>query len=623
MEWQLPIGARPDGVGVRFRVWAPDVHKVELVVLGENRRELSRHLMRRDEDGYHAVEVEGLRAGAKYMYLLDGDKMRPDPASKYQPEGVHGPSQVVDPSFSWSVSAWNGIPLEDMILYEVHTGTATPEGTFEALIDKLPYLRTLGVTAVEIMPVADFPGDRNWGYDGVDLYAPARVYGGPLSLKRLVDEAHRHDLAVVLDVVYNHLGPAGNYLRDFSRDYFTSDLKTPWGDALNFRNRHVRDFFLWNACYWAQQYNVDGLRLDATHAILDDSDDHVLKELGSRVRETLPQGRNFVIFAEDERNDVWMLRAASEGGVGIDAVWADDFHHEVRSAVAGDNEGYYVDYTGSAADIAETLNTGWFYRGQVSTHAGAPRGTDASDYPQSRFVYCIQNHDQIGNRAFGDRLNMAIEPCAYRAASALLLLSPYTPLLFQGQEWAAGTPFLFFTDHDAELGKMVTEGRRAEFAHFKGFEGEDVPDPQDPGTFLESKLKWDEVKTDAHPQVLELYRELLSLRRSAPAMKQRTRRNFSAEAVGEHTVITRQRAESGQHLLVITCLKGGMEIDLAALEITRLPEGGTWEAALHTEEPRFGGSVPSADVERMIAEGRLRLAGPGAVALQAMQSKRE
>jgi maltooligosyltrehalose trehalohydrolase len=622
MNWELPIGAQPLENGVRFRVWAEDVRRVEVVILGAEDKEQRAHDLTRDAEGYFKTFIGGIGAGTRYMYRLNGDTLRPDPASRYQPEGVHGPSEVVDRNFNWSDSGtWQGIPLEEMVIYEAHIGTATPEGTFEAFIEKLPHLKSLGVNTIEIMPVADFPGTRNWGYDGVDLFAPANAYGGPQGLKALVDAAHTQGIAVLLDVVYNHLGPSGNYLRDFSRSYFTAAHKTPWGDALNYANPHVRGFFLSNALYWAHEYNMDGLRLDATHAILDDSAPHILREIPARVKETLPPGRHFVVCAEDERNEVWLITPTGEGGAGIDAVWADDFHHQVRSAFAGDDEGYYIDFTGSPSDLAETLNMGWFYAGQQSRFTGHNRGTEASHVDPPHFVYCIQNHDQIGNRPLGDRLNASISPEAYRAASVLLLLSPYTPLLFQGQEWAASTPFLYFTDHEHELGKLVTEGRRAEFASFKGFHGEDVPDPQAASTFMASKLNWHEVEQGQHGQALALYRELLRMRATLPAFKERRRENFRSAQVGTNAIAMRYLSPDGaDDLLVIVNLRGDLDLDLAGVELVRAPQRHRWQTVLSTDEKHFGGSQDMEELGAQIQVGRLRATGPLAVAFQAVRA---
>lgn len=618
MDWQLPIGAAPDETGVQFRLWAGDIEQVEVVVMGENQQQLASHALTRGNEGYFDGHVAGLKAGAKYMYRLDKDKLRFDPASRYQPEGVHGPSQVVEPGFDWqNTGKWSGVPLNEMVIYEVHIGTATKVGTFEAFIDRLPYLKELGVNAIEIMPVADFPGDRNWGYDGVCLYAPARAYGGPEGLKKLVDAAHGYGLAVVQDVVYNHLGPDGNYLRDFSQHYFTHDKKTPWGDALDYSRKPVRDFFIANALYWTHEYQMDGLRLDATHAILDDSQPHILQELVARVRSSLPESRHFAIFAEDERNDSWVLESQAEGGAGIDAVWADDFHHEVRSALAGDNEGYFADFTGNADDLAETLAKGWFYTGQESEFSGHQRGTDASAFDPPHFVYCIQNHDQIGNRPLGDRLTESIGLDAYRAASGLLLLSPYTPLLFQGQEWAAATPFLFFTDHNEDLGKLITKGRREEFSHFAGFSGDTVPDPQARRTFEQSKLDWTELEKPGHREILALYRDLLALRNNLGVLHDPHRANFKAVKIEEDSVAFRYYASEGQpDLLVVVNLKGSLDFKPGEQEISRLPPGRHWQALLTTDDPAYGGSQTLSELQKLIETGRVQGDSPVAYALQ-------
>ncbi len=589
MDWKLPIGAQVAADGVNFRVWATEARQVEVVLLDQNDRETAIYELTKDENGYFSRLIGGIGAGTRYMYRLDRDRLRPDPASRFQPADIHGASEVVSPDFDWHDQGWSGLPLEDMTIYELHVGTATPEGTFEALVEKLDYLKSLGISTLEIMPVADFPGQRNWGYDGVDLYAPSSKYGGPVGLKKLVDAAHAHGLAVLLDVVYNHFGPDGNYLRDFSHQYFTHAKKSPWGDAINFSAPAVRQFFVSNVLYWACEFHLDGLRLDATPWILDDSATHILKEMIVRVRQTLPGGRHFVMIAEDDRNNIGMLKSHSEGGYGFDAVWADDFHHQTRSSFAGDNEGYFMDYTGSAADLAETLSKGWFFVGQKSQFSGRYKGTDGSSIDPCHFVYCIQNHDQIGNRAVGDRLNFSIAPDAYRAASALLLLSPYTPLLFQGQEWAASTPFLYFTDHNAELGALVTKGRQEEFSHFSGFSQAAVPDPQAVNTFLQSKLKWDEQSQPEHSPVLTLYRDLLGLRRSSINRENSHRQSFKAQVVDQDAIAMRYHSADEQDLLVIINLKDALNLTLSQTELAGLPEGFRWEPVLTTSDVKYGG----------------------------------
>ena len=615
--YTLPIGAQPDRLGTRFRVWAANVPRVELLIY-DGDAVSAQYEMQPQGDGYFEAYLAGMGAGTRYAYSLDGGDPRPDPASRFQPDGVHGPSQVVDPAaFTWTDEQWRGIPLEEAIFYEVHIGTATPEGTFDSLINRLDDIVSLGVTAIEIMPIADFPGNRNWGYDGVSLFAPANAYGGPEALRRLVNAAHARGLAVVLDIVYNHLGPDGNYLQQFSTQYFTSHHKTPWGDALNFDtegSQQVRDFFAADACYWANEYHLDGFRLDATHAIKDDSTPHILAEIVSRVRESLPNDRHFLFVAEDERNEPKLVRPVSAGGYGLDAVWADDFHHEVRVALTGENEGYYADFSGSMADLAYTLQHGWFFTGQQSHVLGHPRGAPADDVPPMRFVHCIQNHDQIGNRALGERLNHDIEPDAYRAASALLLLSPYTPLLFQGQEWAASTPFLYFTDHNPELGKLVTEGRRSEFAKFSAFSGEQVPDPQATKTFEDSKLRWQERGEPAHNTIQLLYRDLLALRRSEPALQERRRGSFAVEPLGE-TALALRRTGDDQTLLLIVNLRNAVNLDLAAQPITTPPANMSWTPLLDSEDTYYGGRGAT-----QLDGTALEINGAGAVLLRAVGS---
>ena len=589
MAWQLPIGANPDRSGVFFRVWADGAQQLEVVTYDAAGEATGATPMEAEGAGYWAARVADAAPGTLYKYRLDGDKERPDPASRSQPQGIHGPSAVVAPDFDWHDNQWRGVRIEDALIYELHIGTFTPDGTFDAAIARLADLRALGVTVIEIMPVADFPGERNWGYDGVNLFAPARVYGGAAGLKRLVDAAHAQGLAVMLDAVYNHFGPDGNYLRDFSPDYFTDKHKTPWGDGLNFENPNVRAFFIANAQYWAHEYHLDGLRLDATHAILDSSDPHILKDLVMQVKKSLPDGRHFLMIAEDERNEAMLVRSQPHG-YGLDGLWADDFHHEVRSALAGDNEGYYADYVGSAEELAITLRKGWYFDGIVSQNKGELRGTPARDISPARFVHTIQNHDQIGNRPTGNRLNHDIPPADYRAASALLLLTPYTPLLFQGQEWAASTPFIFFTDHNPELGKLVTEGRREEFKGFAAFSGESVPDPQADATFLRSKLDWDERAKPEHSGTLALYTDLLRLRNELQALGIHDREHFEVTHVGDNAVLMRRDSLSrnpADALLIVLVFKDNLTL---TDDVIAPPKSHRWQVVLSSEDAKYGGA---------------------------------
>jgi maltooligosyltrehalose trehalohydrolase len=462
------------------------------------------------------VEAE---AGRRYGFSLEGGDVRPDPRSNFQPDGVLGLSQVVDHSaFGWSDGEWRGRELAGSVVYELHVGTFTPEGTFEAVAARLPHLVDLGVTAVELMPVAEFGGDRGWGYDGAALYAPHHAYGGPEGLKRLVDACHAAGLAVLLDVVYNHLGPVGNFLAEFG-PYFTERYHTAWGAALNYDGRgsdEVRRFVIDNALMWIRDYHFDGLRLDAVNAILDQSPVHVLEQLATEVHafaET--SGRTVSLVAESDANDPRLVWRRYEGGYGLDGVWSDDWHHSLHCALTGERAGYYEDF-GSRDDLAKALRQAWVYDGRFSTYRGRTRGRSAAGVASHRFVIASQNHDQVGNRATGERLSALVDEERVRLAAALLLTSTFTPMLFMGEEWAAGSPFQFFTDFsDPALGHAVSQGRRREFEAF-GWKPQDVPDPQDPRTFERSKLDWSELEDPRHGDMLEWYRRLLEIRRRLP-----------------------------------------------------------------------------------------------------------
>ncbi len=475
-----------------------------------------------DEHGIYRAHVNGVSAGTRYRFKIDGAGPFPDPASRFQPLGVHGPSQVVAlDRFQWNANDFQAPSLRDLVIYELHVGTFTPTGTFLALIEKIDHLKQLGINAIELMPIADFAGERNWGYDGVSPYAPAHSYGTPDDFHRLVDEAHAGGIAVYLDVVYNHLGPDGAYQSAFASQFYTQKHKTLWGDGLNFdaegRDR-VRAYFIESALAWIYDYHLDGLRADATDTIRDDSEPHFLTELTDRVHQAASSlGRNIVLIAEDARNERKVVLPPAQGGHGFDAVWSDDFHHHMRRRLAGDSDGYYRDFDGTTESIARTIQDGWYFTGQFAGFHGHPRGTSPSGLSFASRVFCIQNHDQIGNRAFGERLSSQISFPAWCAASALLLLSPEVPLLFMGQEWAAPEPFLFFTNHHDELGRLVTEGRRKEFARFSAFSDpanrKSIPDPQQPETFRRSKLDWAVCQSEQHARCLRWYQTLLHIRK--------------------------------------------------------------------------------------------------------------
>jgi maltooligosyltrehalose trehalohydrolase len=617
MTWAPSIGAWPGEGRACFRVWAPSSTRVTLEIDPPSapRVEVACAAGR---DGMFEAQVPDLAPGARYRYRLDDRGPFPDPASRFQPEGVHGPSAFVDPrAYAWHDGGWRGLTRDRLVIYELHVGTFSPEGTFAAVAARLPLLAGLGVTAIELMPIADFPGNRSWGYDGAALFAPARCYGAPDDLRALVDEAHRLGLAVILDVVYNHLGPDGAYANAFSPYYFRKDRITPWGEAVNLdgdRSRFVRDFFIENAIHWVREYHVDGLRLDATHAMEDESPVHFLAELTARVKSATPQ-RETLVIAEDDRNLAHIARPRERGGFGLDAVWADDFHHQVRRATTGDHEGYFQDFTGSTRDLATTIDHGWFFSGQHSAFRGAPRGTGPEDLEYDRFVVAVQNHDQVGNRAFGERLHHHVDAATWRALTVLLLTVPETPLLFMGQEWACSTPFLFFTDHHPELGRLVTEGRRREFGAFAAFrdpaERLRIPDPQAPATFAASKLRWDEREREPHASALRCCRAVLALRRREPALQVRTRGRSTACAAGHDVILVRRDDEAGEALLVAVCLRGPAPLDVAAIDAARLPRSRRWETILSTEDEDFtaDGQPPAIDDGRDVRTVSWRRAG--------------
>jgi maltooligosyltrehalose trehalohydrolase len=498
----------------------------------------------KDNAGFWFAEIPNTGYGARYKLVLDGREF-PDPYARFLPQGVEGPAQAIDPTFGWK-NGQVSRPLREHVIYEIHVGTFSPEGTYAGIAQRLSALAELGVTAIELMPLAAFAGARGWGYDGAALFAPHAPYGTPAELKALIDHAHGLGLAVFLDVVYNHFGPAGNYLTSYSADYFTSEIKNAWGDSPNYAHPLMRRLVLDNALYWLRDFHFDGLRLDAIHAITDPSPRHVLHELADRVAKLAPRP---LLIAEDERNDPDSVQK-----VGLDAVWADDFHHALRVTLTGERDGYLGCYQPGAAEIARAIDRGWLFEGQLFPLTGKPRGKPAGDLEPSAFVYCVQNHDQVGNRAMGDRLNTVVSPEQYRAASMLLLFLPMTPLLFMGQEWAATTPFQFFTDHEPELGKRISEGRREEFRHFKAFADptlrDAIPDPQAVETFERSRLNWNERRAEPHAGVLDLYREMLRLRRSDPVLRVASRRGLRARAVGEVLIVERRAGDDVRTLFV-------------------------------------------------------------------------
>ena len=547
------LGATIHDGRTEFRVWAPSAQRVQVRLLGRGD-----FAMERDGDLFAATLDAA--PGQRYFYLVDDKKPVPDPVSRLLPEGVHGPTEIVDPErFRWSDAAWRGLPLEQYVLYELHVGTFTPEGTFDAVIGKLDELRGLGVTALEVMPVAAFPGQHNWGYDGVSPYAVQASYGGPDGLKRLVDAAHAKGLAVVLDVVYNHLGNEGNYLRFFG-PYFTARHHTPWGEAVNYDDEGsdgVRAYFVENALYWLREYHMDGLRLDAVQTIHDESPRHILAELGDKVQEfARANGRTVCVIAESDENDARIVRPAPEG-YGLDAVWSDDFHHSVHALFTGERRGYYEDF-GKPEQVAKALGEGFVFQGEPFRFwNGRPRGTSPVGMRAPQYVICLQNHDQVGNRAHGERLGALVPRGALFVAAALLLLAPETPLLFMGEEYDEAAPFQFFTEYlDPQLQEAVRRGRREEF---KKFGWDDVPDPQDAETFERSRLRGPQ--TAEQRELRTWYKRLLELRKEYVTAGPRTCR---VEVHGDALVMQGPRIA-----VAATLRKGAALAQIAGQELMR------------------------------------------------------
>lgn len=517
MPFGLPLGARLLNDGrCEFRVWAPNRDRVEVHIVSPDDRRVA---LRKLKDGYHEGTVENVAEGARYFYVLDGTE-RPDPASRLQPDGVHAASEVVGREFAWHDEGWRGVPLEDYVLYELHVGTFTPEGTFDAVIPYLDGLKELGITAVELLPIAQFPGERNWGYDGTYPGATQASYGGPRGLKRLVDACHQRGLALLLDVVYNHLGPEGNYLGEYG-PYFTDRYRTPWGLALNFdgpHSDHVRWFFIHSALQFVDEFHIDGLRVDAVHAIIDHSAEPFLQDLTNAVRERAELlQREIVTIAESDLNDPRVITPAEQLGIGFDSQWCDDFHHSLHTLLTGEQDGYYEGF-GRTSDLARVLTTGYLYTGQHSTYRARKYGAKPRTSDGAKFVVFAQNHDQTGNRMMGDRLSHLVSRDQLRLAAAAVVLAPFVPMLFMGEEYGEKAPFQYFTSHsDEALIEAVRKGRAEEFDDF-AWQGE-PPDPHDTGTFERSRLNWQLLERDEHRSLYRLYQSLFRLRRESPALR--------------------------------------------------------------------------------------------------------
>jgi maltooligosyltrehalose trehalohydrolase len=588
---KLPIGAelQPSG-GVHFRVWAP--------ACGEVAVEFETHgaeALTPETGGYFSGKIDRAHVGMRYRFRLNDDPQGiPDPVSRFQPDGPHGWSQIVDPAdFAWSDGKWRGLPRERLVIYEMHIGSLTPEGTWAAAAEQLPALADLGITCVELMPVADFPGRFGWGYDGVNLFAPTRLYGRPNDFRRFIDRAHGLGVTVILDVVYNHVGPDGNYLKRFSSDYFTDRYANEWGEAINFDGPNAgpaREFFLANAGYWIDEYHLDGLRLDATQQIFDASDDHIVAAIARRVREAAGSRLTFVV-AENEQQHAQLLRSPQEHGYGLDALWNDDFHHSAMVALTNRCEAYYSDYRGLAGEFVAAATRGFLFQGQYSRWQRQPRGTPALDLAAESFVVFLQNHDQIANSAAGTRGHALTSPGAWRAMTGFLLLMPGIPMLFQGQEFSASSPFLYFADFKGDLARGVANGRHTFLAQFLSLASEDMQarlaDPADPETFRRSQL--DNSERDRHTQAYALHRDLLALRRGDPVLGRRPRHTEGA-VISETSWLLRYVAETGHDRLLIVNL--GLDLRLAPIPEPLLAPvaGQSWRLLWSSEDPRYGGN---------------------------------
>jgi maltooligosyltrehalose trehalohydrolase len=585
---------------VHFRVWAPRRNKVEVVLKGGGAVALTR-----EDGGYFSGVVPGAGCGALYRYRLDGEHaLLPDPASRFQPAGPHGPSQVVDPGqFEWTDSAWHGLRIAGQVMYELHAGTFTRDGTFAAATEQLPELAALGVTAIELMPVAEFPGRFGWGYDGVDLFAPHHHYGSPEDLRHLVDRAHSLGLGVILDVVYNHIGPDGNYLKQFSSGYFTSAYKNEWGDAINFDGPDsgpVREFFLANARYWISEFHIDGLRLDATQTIFDNSAEHIVAAICREAR-SAAGGRSVILVAESETQDARLARPVEAGGFGLDAVWNDDFHHSARVALAGRAEAYYTDYSGAPQEFISSAKRGYLYQGQFYRWQGKRRGSPALDLPPAAFVNFLENHDQAANTGLGARIHQFASPGRLRALTALLLLAPGTPMLFQGQEFAASSPFAFFADHKPPLADAVEKGRVEFLAQFPSLAQPDsrarIPVPHDPATFERAKLDFGE--RERHAEVYALHRDLLALRREDRVFGAQRSGGIDGAVLGPEAFVLRYFGAEGDDRLLVVNLGIDLRLAIVPEPLLAPPEGMRWQTLWSSEDPRYGGSgAPGIDTDR-------------------------
>ncbi len=605
--------AQPDG-STHFRVWAPEPRQVSLRIEGSRPREIP---LDKEEGGYYSVQVGEAGEGTRYRYVLDGDAL-PDPASRSQPDGPFGPSEVVDPSsFHWQNASPRSLQLAGQVLTEIHIGTLTREGTWRSAIEKLPLLADAGITMVEVMPVADFPGQFGWGYDGVFPYAPAHQYGTPDDFRAFVDHAHAVGLGVILDVVYNHLGPDGCVFARYAKSYYSRAYDNEWGDALNFDGpdaQPVRDYFAANAAYWIDEFRLDGLRLDATQTIHDRSPRHIIGEIGSRAR-AAAKGRPIVLIAESETQTVKLVKPLEEGGDGLDGVWNDDFHHSAIVAVTGKREAYFSDHRGTPQELISAAKRGYLFQGQRYAWQKQARGTRTDGLPGETFVTYLENHDQIANVGDGSRVRFYTSPGRYRAITALMLLMPGTPLLFQGQEFGATAPFLFFADHNPELAKGVLKGRTEFLTQFPSLASEAararVPAPHDPTTFERCKLNWDE--REENGTLLCLHRDLLAMRRGDAAFRAQDATAIDGAVLGPELFVLRYAAPApdDERLLIVNL---GVDVDAGSFPepLVAPPDGHTWTLRWSSADPEYGGYGTPA----VVTDAGWRLPGHTAIVLR-------
>jgi maltooligosyltrehalose trehalohydrolase len=576
-------------------VWAPLRESVEVDLDGGFFR------LESEKAGYFSGIIDAAGAGSRYRYRLDGKDLCPDPSSRYQPEGPHGPSEIVDPSrFRWTDGAWKGPPPHNNVIYELHVGTFTKEGTWRGATEQLSHLANTGVTIIEVMPVADFTGRFGWGYDGVNWFAPSHLYGTPDDMRHFVDVAHAHGLGVILDVVYNHFGPDGNYVGQYSRDYVTKKYTTDWGDALNYdgpNSAPVREFVQANAAYWIDEFHLDGLRLDATQNVYDDSEDHILGAITSSVRKAAGERRTIVV-AENEPQDVRLVRSSDQGGFGMDALWNDDFHHSAIVAMTGHDDAYYTDYKGSPQEFVSAMKYGYLYQGQWYRWQKKRRGSASLNVPGKAFVTFLENHDQVANSARGLRAHQLTSPALYRAMIALTLLGPGTPMLFQGQEFAASSPFLFFADMPDWLTTLVREGRKDFMRQWRSMRNQpmlnSLADPASPDTFTRCKL--DHSEREKHSEAYRLHCDLIRLRRTDPVLSRHPAPDLDGAVLSSSAFLLRYFGEEAGERLLIINLGRDLNLSPAPEPLLAPPEGHSWSTLLSTESPEYGGSgVPETD----------------------------